>query len=87
MNQDETIGPMNIGNPGEFTILQLAEKVIELTNTQSKIVYRDMPSDDPQQRKPDITEAQKVLGWEPKVQLEEGLKKTIEYFAKDLGLR
>jgi UDP-glucuronate decarboxylase len=87
MNQDETIGPMNIGNPGEFTILQLAEKVIELTNTQSKIVYRDMPSDDPQQRKPDITEAQKVLGWEPKVQLEEGLKRTIEYFAKDLGLR
>lgn len=80
MNQDEAIGPMNIGNPGEFTILQLAEKVIELTGTKSKIVYEPMPSDDPQQRKPDITEAKKVLGWEPTVELEEGLERTIAYF-------
>jgi UDP-glucuronate decarboxylase len=84
MNQDEVIGPMNIGNPNEFTILELAEKVIELTGSKSKIVYRPMPQDDPQQRKPDITQAQNVLGWEPKIQLEAGLKKTIEYFEQTL---
>ena len=84
MNQDQVVGPMNIGNPGEFTILELAQKVIELTGSNSKIVYRPMPEDDPRQRKPDITQARKVLGWEPKVQLEAGLKKTIEYFAQQL---
>lgn len=82
MNQDKAVGPMNIGNPNEFTILQLAEKVIELTNTNSKIVYKPMPSDDPKQRQPDISKAKKTLGWEPNIQLEEGLKRTIEYFAK-----
>ena len=75
---------MNIGNPGEFTILELAQKVIELTGSQSQIVYRPMPQDDPKQRKPDITQAQSVLGWEPQIQLEAGLKKTIEYFAQHL---
>jgi UDP-glucuronate decarboxylase len=85
MNQDEEVGPMNIGNPGEFTILELAQKVIELTGSTSKIVYRSMPEDDPKQRKPDITLARDVLGWEPKVQLEAGLKKTIEYFDKQLS--
>jgi UDP-glucuronate decarboxylase len=84
MNQDQVVGPMNIGNPGEFTILELAQKVIELTGSQSQIVYRPMPEDDPKQRQPDITQAKAVLGWEPKVQLEAGLKQTIEYFAKTL---
>jgi UDP-glucuronate decarboxylase len=84
MNQDQVIGPMNIGNPNEFTILELAQKVIELTGSQSQIVYRPMPEDDPKQRKPDITQAREVLGWEPKIQLEAGLKKTIEYFAQSL---
>ena len=84
MNQDQVIGPMNIGNPNEFTILELAQKVIELTGSNSKIVYRPMPEDDPKQRQPDIIQAREVLGWEPKVQLEAGLKKTIEYFAQSL---
>ena len=84
MQQEHVVGPMNIGNPGEFTILELAEKVIALTNSASKIVYRPMPSDDPQQRKPDIEQARSVLGWEPQVQLENGLKKTIAYFSERL---
>jgi len=86
MNQDETTGPINIGNPGEFTMLELAEKVIKLTGTGSKIVHQELPSDDPKQRQPDITLARKHLDWEPKVALEEGLSETIEYFKKDLGL-
>ena len=77
---DEFVGPVNIGNQGEFTIKQLAEQVVELTGSKSKIVYRDLPSDDPKQRQPDITLARKHLGWEPKVPLAEGLKKTIEWF-------
>ncbi len=77
---DDFVGPVNIGNQGEFTIKQLAEHVVELTGSGSKIVYRDLPSDDPKQRQPDITLAQKHLGWEPKVPLAEGLKKTIEWF-------
>ncbi|MDP4880247.1 MAG: GDP-mannose 4,6-dehydratase, partial [Opitutales bacterium] len=80
MNQDQTVGPMNIGNPNEFTILELAEKVIAQTGSKSKIIHEALPSDDPKQRQPDITQARKVLGWEPKVSLEEGLKPTIEYF-------
>ena len=84
MNQDQVVGPMNIGNPGEFTILELAQKVIKLTGSKSKIVYRPMPEDDPKQRQPDIAQAREVLGWEPKVQLEAGLKKTIQYFQETL---
>ncbi len=81
MNTDEDfIGPVNIGNPGEFTILQLAEKVIELIGSKSKIIFKPLPSDDPLQRKPDISLAKEKLNWEPKIHLEEGLKKTIEYF-------
>jgi len=80
MNQDEIIGPINIGNPGEFTILELAEKVIAETGSKSKIVFHPLPSDDPQQRQPDISEARRVLDWEPEVSLEEGLKPTIAYF-------
>jgi UDP-glucuronate decarboxylase len=79
-SRDSFTGPVNIGNPGEFTIRELAEKVIQLTNSSSKIVYQPLPSDDPMQRKPDITLAQKELGWEPKIHLEEGLIKTIEFF-------
>ena len=77
---DDFTGPVNIGNPNEFTIKELAEKVIDLTGSSSRLVYRPLPSDDPMQRQPDITLARGSLGWEPKVQLEEGLKRTIPYF-------
>ncbi len=77
---DEFIGPVNIGNPGEFTIKQLAEKIIELTDSSSQLIYEDLPQDDPMQRQPDITLAKEKLGWEPRVSLEEGLLKTIRYF-------
>ena len=77
---DDFIGPVNTGNPGEFTMLELAEKVIELTHSTSKIVFCPLPGDDPKQRKPDIMLAKEMLNWEPTIQLEEGLVKTIEYF-------
>ena len=81
MESDSTLpGPVNLGNPGEFTMLELAEKVLKLTNSASKIVHRPLPSDDPKQRQPDITLARGRLGWEPKVHLEEGLGRTIAYF-------
>ena len=79
-SRDEFTGPVNIGNPNEFTILYLAEKVIELTGSKSKIVWKPLPSDDPMQRQPDITLARKELNWSPTIELEEGLLKTIEYF-------
>ncbi len=78
--RDDFIGPVNTGNPGEFTMLELAQKIIELTGSRSKIVYRPLPGDDPKQRKPDITLAKEKLDWEPKIRLEEGLKRTIAYF-------
>jgi UDP-glucuronate decarboxylase len=82
MATDETVtGPINLGNPNEFTIRQLAEKVIELTDSRSEIVALPLPSDDPRQRQPNIELAKKTLGWEPSVQLEDGLKATIKYFA------
>jgi UDP-glucuronate decarboxylase len=77
---DAFTGPVNIGNPGEFTILELAKKVIEMTESSSKIVFHPLPSDDPLQRKPDISLARSTLGWEPRIALEAGLAKTIEYF-------
>ena len=80
MAQAETVGPVNIGNPGEFTMLELAENVLKLTKSKSKIIHKPLPADDPKQRKPDITLAKKYLKWEPKVPLAEGLKKTIAYF-------
>lgn len=80
MNVEDFAGPVNIGNPGEFTMLELAKKVIELTGSKSQLVYRSLPSDDPLQRKPVIDLAKEKLGWEPTINLEEGLKKTIEYF-------
>jgi UDP-glucuronate decarboxylase len=79
-SRDEFTGPVNIGNPNEFTIRELAEKVIQLTGSKSKLIFEPLPSDDPLQRQPDITLAKKELGWQPKVQLEEGLIKTIDYF-------
>lgn len=78
--RDDFTGPVNIGNPNEFTILELAERVIQLTGSKSKIVKMPLPSDDPSQRQPDITLAKQELDWEPKIQLDEGLLKTIDYF-------
>ncbi|CUH42213.1 UDP-glucuronic acid decarboxylase family protein [Ruegeria atlantica] len=82
-------GPVNLGNPGEFSMLELAETVLRLTKSNSKIVHRPLPQDDPLQRRPDITQAKKRLDWEPTIALEEGLKMTIDYFrilVKDVGL-
>ena len=84
MNKDDLIGPVNIGNPGEFTIRELAEKILKLTGSRSKIQVRQERSDDPVRRRPDISLAREKLGWEPSVDLEEGLGKTIEYFEKVL---
>lgn len=81
MNADDSVtGPVNIGNPTEFTILELAQKVIELTGSSSKIVHQPLPQDDPMQRQPDITRARELLDWSPTIPLEQGLKVTIEYF-------
>lgn len=78
---DAFTGPVNLGNPGEFTMIELARQVIDLTGSASKIVFKPLPEDDPRQRKPDITLAHKMLnGWEPRVQLQDGLRKTIDYF-------
>jgi UDP-glucuronate decarboxylase len=80
MAQTETVGPMNLGNPGEFTMLELAELTLKLVGGKSKIVHQPLPADDPKQRQPDITLARQILKWEPKVPLEEGLRRTIAYF-------
>jgi len=86
MNQEHTIGPVNIGNPGEFTIKELAELCVKKVGSKSKIIYLPLPGDDPKQRKPDITKARKYLQWEPKVPLEKGLDFAITYFRElDLG--
>ncbi len=77
---DELTGPVNIGNPGEFTIKELAEKIIDMTGSRSKLAFEALPSDDPNQRRPDISLAQQAIGWEPKVQLDAGLRSTIGYF-------
>jgi UDP-glucuronate decarboxylase len=77
---DAFTGPVNIGNPGEFTVLELAEKIIDLSGSKSKVVFKPLPSDDPKQRCPDITLAKENLAWEPKVKLEEGLIHTMAYF-------
>jgi UDP-glucuronate decarboxylase len=84
---DTVIGPVNIGNPGEFTILELAEKILKMTQSKSKLVFEPLPSDDPVQRQPDITKAKQILGWEPKINLDEGLIKTIAYFRKTLNIQ
>jgi len=85
MNQDTTVGPVNIGNPDEFTMLQLAELTLQLTGSRSQITFRPLPGDDPKQRRPDITLAKRHLGgWEPSIPLEEGLRRTIAYFQTQL---
>ena len=76
--------PVNIGNPREMTIKQFAEEIIRITGTKSKIEYKPLPVDDPKVRQPDITRAKKILGWEPKVEFEEGIRKTIDYFRERL---
>jgi UDP-glucuronate decarboxylase len=80
MNKDDFTGPVNIGNPYEQTIKEIAEKIISLTGSKSKLIYQDLPKDDPKKRKPDITLAKRELGWEPIVVVDEGLNQTIEYF-------
>jgi UDP-glucuronate decarboxylase len=84
---DDITGPINIGNPGEFTIRELAEEVLKLTGSRSKLVFQPLPMDDPRQRQPNISLAQKVLNWSPTVELKEGLKKTIGYFQSQLEIR
>ena len=78
-NETET-GPVNIGNPNEFTIKELAEKVVQFTGSKSELIYNDLPVDDPKQRQPDISKANSILGWQPKIALDDGLKMTIDYF-------
>jgi dTDP-glucose 4,6-dehydratase len=85
LHSDEVM-PTNVGNPSEMTIQQFAEKVLELTGSKSKIDYRPLPQDDPKVRQPDITKAKKLLGWEPKVPLDEGLRRTLEYFRERMGV-
>jgi UDP-glucuronate decarboxylase len=77
-------GPVNLGNPEEFTILELAEKIVEMTASRSRIVFKPLPPDDPVQRQPDIALAREKLAWEPKVPLEDGLRETIDYFKRAL---
>ena len=81
-SEEDVTGPINLGNPGEFSIKELAEKVVAMTGSDSKIVYEPLPQDDPTQRQPDITQAMEKLDWEPKIALDEGLPRTIEYFRK-----
>jgi len=81
MSTNPTItGPVNIGNPNEFTIIELAKKIIKMTNSKSNIIFKSLPEDDPKQRRPDISQAKEILSWEPKIQLNKGLEKTIGYF-------
>lgn len=84
MNQEETTGPVNIGNPGEFSMKELAEAVLAVTGSSSDIIHVPLPQDDPKQRCPDITKAKRILGWEPKTQLREGLETTVEYYREQL---
>ena len=86
MIKSDYMMPINLGNPDEFTILELANKIIKLTGSKSKIVYESLPEDDPRKRKPDITKAKKLLLWEPAIALEKGLEKTIDYFKKSLSM-
>jgi len=77
---DEVTGPVNLGNPEEHSILEIAQRVLKLTGSKSKIIFEPLPQDDPEKRRPDISSAEKVLGWFPKIGLEEGLPRTIDYF-------
>ena len=85
MNTEDFDGPVNLGNPVEITILDLAKKIISLTNSKSKIVYKDLPEDDPEKRKPDISLAKKKLNWQPEIDVDKGLTETIDWFKKELS--
>jgi UDP-glucuronate decarboxylase len=82
---DDVTGPINLGNPGEFTMRELAETIIDLTGSPSRIVHMPLPIDDPKQRRPDISKADELLGWAPTIRLREGLTRTIDYFERLLG--
>jgi UDP-glucuronate decarboxylase len=84
-SKESLTGPINLGNPNEFSMLELAEKIITKTKTSSKIIFMPLPQDDPKQRQPDITKAKTELGWFPTTELDEGLDKTISYFRESLG--
>jgi UDP-glucuronate decarboxylase len=85
MGSDDSVsGPINLGNPGEFTMIELAEKVLRLTGSKSKLVYKPLPQDDPKQRCPDITKARQSLDWQPMIALDEGLARTVAYFRRAL---
>jgi UDP-glucuronate decarboxylase len=86
-SQNEVVGPINLGNPIELTINEIAKKIIKMCNSMSELVYRDLPEDDPKQRKPDIRRANELLGWSPKIDLDIGLEKTIKYFRKEIELQ
>ena len=81
-NKSNLLGPLNVGNPNEISMLEIAKKILELTNSKSEICYKELPLDDPKQRKPDITRIERELGWSPKVSLEDGLTRTIEDFSR-----
>ena len=85
--QVDYLGPLNLGNPDEFTIISLAKKILELTRSKSRIKFLDLPADDPKKRQPDIAKAKRLLGWQPRVTLDEGLKKTIPWFKQQIALR
>ncbi|MEH2561448.1 UDP-glucuronic acid decarboxylase family protein [Bradyrhizobium sp. AZCC 2289] len=86
LTEDACTGPVNLGNSSEFTILELAEKVIRFTNSKAKLIFKQLPQDDPRQRQPDLSRAKALLGWQPKVTLDDGLKETIAYFQRTSGL-
>jgi UDP-glucuronate decarboxylase len=86
MEQEKSVGPINLGNPSEFTIRQLAEKVLEKTSSSSRLVEETLPEDDPTQRRPDISLVNSLTDWTPQIELDEGLDKTIAYFKKTLSL-
>ncbi len=86
MDASDFIGPVNLGNPDEFTMLELAALAIEMSASQSKLVFKPLPPDDPTRRRPDISLARQRLGWEPKIPLREGLARTVEHFRRELGL-
>ena len=85
LSESDEVYPVNIGNPHEMTIKEFAETVVKLTGSKSRITYHPLPEDDPKQRRPDIGKARRVLGWEPKVPLQEGLRRTLEYFRTRVG--
>jgi UDP-glucuronate decarboxylase len=86
LTEDGCTGPINLGNSSEFTILELAEKVIKFTNSRSELIFKPLPQDDPRQRQPDLSRAKALLDWQPKVALDDGLKETIAYFKRTLEL-